>query len=57
VSEADRIGATAGAKLGEGPFPFRTVSVEGERRYGLRHATHAAGRNLYRIDLRLACAP
>jgi len=23
------------------------VSVEGERRYGLRHATHAAGRNLF----------
>jgi hypothetical protein len=40
VSEANRIGATAGAKLGEGPFPFRTVS-------GLRHATHAAGRNLF----------
>jgi hypothetical protein len=26
LSEANRIGATAGAKLGEGPFPFRTVS-------------------------------
>ena len=37
------IGATAGAKRGEGPFLF----PNGERCYGLRHVMHAAGRNLY----------
>jgi hypothetical protein len=45
------IGATAGAKLGEGPFPFSN----GERCYGLRHALHAAGRNLVE-RLSPACA-
>ena len=52
MSEANRIGATAGAKLGEGPFPFRTVS--GATACGMRPMQQAV---ILSHRLRLTCAP